>query len=179
MRVRATRFLIAVALFPLLLGVGDAQTDKEDAKTLQGTWLLTELIVGGAKVPDKEFKGTTFIFAADKLSIVPPNKDAAANAHLIAFAVVARFPVVPEALFVVDRRTFSFKLDPKQKPAAVDLTALDGDAKGAVSPGIYEISGDTLRWCQSDDELNTVRPKAFASPDKSRMYLFTFKRIKQ
>jgi hypothetical protein len=176
---RAIRSLLALAMFAVSLPVGNSQTDKDDAKALQGAWLLTELIVGGNKVPDKEFKGTTFVFAGDKLSIVPPNKDAAANAHLIAFALVSRFPVVPEALFVVDRRTFSFKLDPKQKPAAVDLTALDGDAKGVVSPGIYEVAGDTLRWCQSDDEMNTQRPRAFASPDKSRMYLFTFKRIKQ
>ena len=58
------------------------------------------------------------------------------------------------------------------------MTALDGDLKGVTSPGIYELKGDTLRWCQSDDEKSKDRPKDFASPDKSRLYLFTFKRLK-
>jgi uncharacterized protein (TIGR03067 family) len=58
------------------------------------------------------------------------------------------------------------------------LTALDGEFKGAVSPGIYEIKGDTLRWCQSDDPKAKDPPKEFASPEKSELYLFTFKRAK-
>lgn len=128
--------------------------EPEDSKKLQGAWTLTELVVGGAKVPDKELAGMKFVFEANKLTIVPPAADTG----------------------VVDKRAFTIKLDPSKKPAQVEITALDGEHKGAVSPGIYELKGDTLRWCQSDDPKSKERPKEFASPEKSSFYLFTFKR---
>jgi uncharacterized protein (TIGR03067 family) len=139
---------------------------------------LTELIVGGVKVPDKEVQGTRFVFEGGKLTIVPSINDTIGTASLWTFAIVIRFPVIPDTEAVVDQRTFTFKLDPTQKPAAVDLTALDGKYKGTVSPGIYELKGDTLRWCQSDDEKSTKRLKEFVSPEESRIYVFTFKRVK-
>jgi uncharacterized protein (TIGR03067 family) len=153
---RAVSFFLAIGVLAAFLTPGRAQGDKEDAKKLQGAWEVTELIVGGVKVPEKEIKGTKFVFEGDKLTIVPSMPDAEA----------------------VEKRLFTFKLDPAQKPAAIDLTAQDGDLKGTVSPGIYELKGDTLRWCQSDDEKNKDRPKTFDSPDKSRIYVFTFKRVK-
>jgi uncharacterized protein (TIGR03067 family) len=133
-----------------------AAQDGDDAKKIQGAWEITELIVGGKKVEEKEVKGMRFVFEKDKLTILPSSADSG----------------------VVDKRVFSFKLDVKAKPAGVELTALDGENKGAVSPGIYEIKGDTLRWCQSDDPKAKDRPKEFASPEKSAFYLFTFKRAK-
>jgi uncharacterized protein (TIGR03067 family) len=126
----------------------------DDAKKLQGAWALTELIVGGAKVPEKELAGMKFVFEADKLTIVPPAADTD----------------------VIDKRTFTVKLDSKKNPAQVEITALDGKFKGTISPGIYELKADTLRWCQSDDPESKERPKDFASPEKSKIYLFTFKR---
>jgi uncharacterized protein (TIGR03067 family) len=152
---RFSSFFSAVCVLAAIFTPGSAQQARDDGEKLQGTWVLTELIVGGFTIPEKEFKGTQFVFAGNKLTIVPAMPDAAA----------------------VDKHAFTFKIDPNQAPAAVDLTALDGDAKGTVSPGIYELKGDTLRWCQSDDKKNTERPKAFASPDESRIYLFTFKRM--
>jgi uncharacterized protein (TIGR03067 family) len=173
------RHLLAIALCVVLFAVGSAQDNNDDAQRLQGTWLLTELVVGGVKVPEKEYKGTTFVFAGNKLSIVPPKTDAILNAQMTAFAIAVRFPVIPETDNVVDRREFTFKIDPTKKPAQVDVTAGQIDGKSVVSPGLYELQGDTLRWCQSDDENNKERPKSFASPEKSRIYLFTFKRVKQ
>lgn len=128
----------------------------EDAKKLQGTWDVTELIIGGAKVPDKEIQGLKFVFKDDKLSITPPKADTG----------------------VVEKRTFTLKIVPAKKPAAVDLTALDGEFKGSISPGIYELNQDVLRWCQSDDPKATERPKDFKSPEKSSIYVFTLKRGK-
>jgi uncharacterized protein (TIGR03067 family) len=130
-----------------------AQDATSDRDRLQGKWELTELIVGGKPAPRDRYAGTRFVFAGDRLTIVPP-----------------------EDAGVIAPRTFTVKLDPAKKPAAVDLTALDGDQKGTTSPGIYELKGDTLRWCQSDDPRSKDRPTAFASNDGSRLYLFTLKR---
>jgi uncharacterized protein (TIGR03067 family) len=140
--------------------------DADDAKKLQGTWEVVELIAYGKKVDLKTIKGTKFVFAKDKLTVQP------ANDKLEEFVT----------------RNFTFKLDPKKQPAEVDLTVLDAKDKGFVSPGIYELKGDSLRWCQSDATTKPVkvnpfaeaapeRPKSFASPEKSPIYLFTLKKV--
>jgi|ERR1019366_2597633 uncharacterized protein (TIGR03067 family) len=145
-----TFFILLLTCYCVVAG------DADDAKKLQGDWTLTELVVGGAKLPDKEIAGMKFVFAGDKLTISPPTADTG----------------------VVDKRSFTFKLDPVKQPARVEVTALDGEHKGVVSPGIYEIKGDTLRWCQSDDPKSKEIPKDFVSPEKSTVYVFTFKRAK-
>jgi uncharacterized protein (TIGR03067 family) len=132
----------------------------DDAKKLQGTWQITELIVGGKKVPDKDIAGMKFIISkdkeGDKLAIVPPTADTG----------------------VVEKRTFTLKFDLSKKPAVVLAKALDGKFKDTVSPAILELKGDVLRWCQSDDPEAAEAPKDFTSPEKSAIYVFTLKRAK-
>lgn len=76
----------------------------------------------------------------------------------------------------------TFKLDAAAKPKAIDLKIEGGSDKektekyiGKTSLGIYEISGDTLRWCASEPG-NTDRPTAF---EKGAGHLLVeFKRVK-
>ena len=130
--------------------------EAEDVKKLQGKWEIVELIAYGKKVDFNTIKGTKFIFAGNVLTIQPAT----------------------DKLEEFEKRTFTFKLTPTKQPAEVDLTLTDGKDKGLTSPGIYELKGDTLRWCQSDATKAPERPKSFASPDKSPIYLFTLKRTK-
>jgi uncharacterized protein (TIGR03067 family) len=139
-----------------LVGVGALAGDADDAKKLQGAWEVVELIQFGKKVDASAIKGTKFIFKDGTLSIEPANDKS------------------DEFL----KRTFAVKLHPAKSPAEVELKALDGEHKGTESPGIYELKGDTLRWCQSDSPKAAERPKEFASPEKSAIYLFTLKRVK-
>ena len=148
-------FVAGYALF-LALPIALAD-DADELKKLQGTWEIVNLIVGGEPVSDKEVAGMKFQFKDKTLTIIPPKTDTGI--------------VVP--------RTFSVSVDGKKQPATADLTALDGELKGNVSPGIFEVKADTLRWCQSDDPKAKERPAAFASPDKSAIYLFTFKKMKE
>ncbi len=150
----------------------------EDTKKLQGTWEIVELIVGGKPVPAKKIQGLRFQFQDDKLTILPASLPDLSEIDGAAPGAVARALLSSYSPVVVDRRQFTFTLDASKKPAAVDLTALDGKHKGSVSHGIYELKGDSLRWCQSDDEKTKDRPKEFKSPEKTALYLFTFKRIK-
>ncbi|MBI3822789.1 MAG: TIGR03067 domain-containing protein [Planctomycetes bacterium] len=145
--------LLCSALF------GEAAAGKKpppDPNSLDGTWEIVELTAYGKKVDFNTIKGTKFIFAKDKLTIQPGS----------------------DKIEEFEKRTFTVKLDPVKQPAQVELTALDGKNKGLVSPGIYEIKGDTLRWCQSDATTKPERPKDFTSPEKSPIYLFTLKRGK-
>jgi uncharacterized protein (TIGR03067 family) len=130
--------------------------DADDTKKIQGTWEIVELIQYGRKVDFQIIKGTKFVFSGDRLSIVPASDK------------VEEF----------EKRSFFFKLDPTKKPAEVELKALDGNFKGIASTGIYELKGDTLRWCQSDAAKAPERPKEFNSPPKSTIYLFTLKLLK-
>lgn len=150
----------------------------DDAKNLQGTWEITELIVGGKPVPAKKIQGLRFQFKDDKLTVLPTSLPDLSEIEGAAPGAVARSLLSTYAPVVVDKRSFTFKIDASKKPAAVDLTALDGKLKGSLSVGIYELKGDTLRWCQSDDEKAKERPKDLKSPEKSALYLFTFKRVK-
>jgi uncharacterized protein (TIGR03067 family) len=158
------RFTFSLATLILTFACCQALAGDAEFKSLEGTWQITELIIGGEKVPEKDVAGLKFVFATEgekeakihKLTLVPPASDTD----------------------VVDKRSFSLKFNAGKKPAEVNATALDGKFKGTSSPAIYEVKGDVLRWCQSDDEKAAERPQEFASPAKSRIYLFTFKRVK-
>jgi RNA polymerase sigma factor (sigma-70 family) len=66
-----------------------------------------------------------------------------------------------------------FKLDPSRKPKAIDLTPADGEARGEIMPGLYEVDGDSLRLCLRD---RPSRPAALDSREVAKTYLLTFKR---
>lgn len=161
-------FSIAALLFCREFPAHAKKPAPPDLNKLDGTWEIVELTAYGKKVDFNTIKGTKFVFAKDKLNILPPT----------------------DKLEQFEKRSFSFKLDPAKAPAQVELTALDGKLKGLVSVGIYELKGDTLRWCQSDAPANTTpgkdkkdspkvdAPKDFSSPTGSTIYLFTLKRAK-
>jgi len=55
-----------------------------------------------------------------------------------------------------------FTIDPAKKPKAIDYTMTEGPTKGKIHLGIYELEGDTLKFC-------------FAAPGKDRPTEFTAK----
>jgi uncharacterized protein (TIGR03067 family) len=55
-----------------------------------------------------------------------------------------------------------FKIDPTKKPKTIDYTMTEGPTKGKTHLGIYELDGDTVKFC-------------FAAPGKERPTDFTAK----
>jgi uncharacterized protein (TIGR03067 family) len=55
-----------------------------------------------------------------------------------------------------------FKIDPTKKPKSIDYTMTEGPTKGKTHLGIYELDGDTVKFC-------------FAAPGKDRPTDFTAK----
>ena len=55
-----------------------------------------------------------------------------------------------------------FKIDPSKKPKSIDYTMTEGPTKGKTHLGIYELDGDTVKFC-------------FAAPGKERPTDFTAK----
>ncbi len=64
-----------------------------------------------------------------------------------------------------------YKLDPAAKVKTINLTK-----NGRVSPGIYELDGDTLRICLAEGTA-AARPTEM-KPDAKSVALVTFKRVK-
>lgn len=55
----------------------------------------------------------------------------------------------------------TIKIDPKKKPKEMDLTVTEGEKfKGETARAIYELKGDTLRWC-ANEPGKEERPAAF------------------
>jgi uncharacterized protein (TIGR03067 family) len=58
--------------------------------------------------------------------------------------------------------TAKFTIDPTKKPKAIDYAMTEGPTKGKTHLGIYELDGDTVKFC-------------FAAPGKDRPTEFTAK----
>jgi uncharacterized protein (TIGR03067 family) len=58
----------------------------------------------------------------------------------------------------------TYKLDPTQKPKALDFLVNEGpdEHKGKTSLQIYELDGDKLKWC-ANEPGKEGRPKEFAA----------------
>jgi RNA polymerase sigma factor (sigma-70 family) len=128
-----------------------AATDQEK---LQGTWEVVELVVKGDKVlPNNEAKAAV-VFKGDEF----------------------RFLVTPNGKDSITRTAATFKLDPAKSPRTIDATATEGANKGQVTLGIYELDGDDLKLCLSNERVAT-RPTAFKG--EGEMVLFKLKRSKK
>lgn len=73
----------------------------------------------------------------------------------------------------VDKGTW--KLLPKTRPQAMDITGTEGPNKGKTIPTIVEVNKDTMRVCYG---LGGKRPKEFKA-NRPDLYLVIYKRQKE
>ena len=148
--------LMAILCTLALVAVGgaDARADdkaeaEKELKKFHGTWTFESVVAGGKQVPIDAFKGITVVFEGERYAV---KKD----------------DTVIEAA--------TQKLDPSKSPKAIDVTVIEGPNKGKVMPGIYEITGDTLKVCF--DPEGKARPTEFKSQGGSQT-LVVHKRVKE
>jgi uncharacterized protein (TIGR03067 family) len=142
------RPLTAVISLTLVLAATPVP-EETDLDRLQGTWLAVSFEEEGEVLSAKDVPRTTLTVKKDRYTFV-------------------RGPLVIKG---------TVKLDPGQKPKAIDRTATEGDCKGKVQLGIYELDKDTLRWC-CVGPYDRERPKEFVTKKGSSAGLITFKREK-
>jgi uncharacterized protein (TIGR03067 family) len=65
-------------------------------------------------------------------------------------------------------------LDPTKKPRAIDYTLTEGENKGEKIQGIYELDGDTLKFCSASP--GKERPTDFTAKEGSGRTLSVWKR---
>jgi uncharacterized protein (TIGR03067 family) len=71
----------------------------------------------------------------------------------------------------------TYKLDPSQKPKAIDFVPNFGRNKGKTVEGIYLLEGETLKFCRSD--AGKGRPKEFVTKPDTGLMIFVLKKAKR
>jgi uncharacterized protein (TIGR03067 family) len=160
--------LLTVSAVGLLLAAnapGDDADIKEKEK-LQGTWVMASGEVEGEKLSEEQVKKipkVILVFAGEGVSLKKYARGEDAP---------------PQVLF---RGTF--KLDSSQKPKTIDITITvdinENLNKGKTVPGIYELEGDTLKWCAPEPGSKGDRPKELATKPGTRHMLSVLKREKR
>ena len=120
---------------------------KNDLDQLQGAWILVQSETQNPIVPDPKLN----------------------NRVLITGDEYKRFTLEEPPILV---RTF--RLDPSTQPKSIDLIAKNPGGQDFVFKGIYEIKGDTFRFCFG---LNAERPKEFRIGAGSTAYSITTYRL--
>jgi uncharacterized protein (TIGR03067 family) len=70
-----------------------------------------------------------------------------------------------------------FTIDPTKKPRAIDYTMTEGPTKGKTHLGIYELDGDTVKFCFAAPGKD--RPTEFTAKEGSEQTLSVWKRVKK
>jgi uncharacterized protein (TIGR03067 family) len=133
----------------MLLGADAPKDDvKKDKAKLEGTWKAVAAEAGGKAHDDATEH--RLIFSGDEFSVKKG-----------------------EETMIQGR----FKIDPSKKPKEIDMELTNSkreNLNGKTALGIYELDGDTLRWCWN--KPGGERPKKFSSEAANVHLLATLKR---
>jgi uncharacterized protein (TIGR03067 family) len=136
----------------LVLGLQDAGPDaaKQDLETQQGVWAVVSSRRGGSD--------------ADT-NIVATIRRAVEGDHVVWTRSGKRFAGT------------TIVLDPKAKPAAIDVIPDGGPSRGERVLGIYKLEGDELTICMAD--AGKPRPVKFSAENDEPQTLMVFQREKK
>jgi uncharacterized protein (TIGR03067 family) len=145
------RVLLSFVAATLLLGAdAPAEAIKKEMMLLEGEWSMVSGERDGQKLPDELVK-TGKRTAKDGETSVTLN----------------------DMLFMKAK----FNLDPSKKPKQIDYTITEGAEKGKIRLGIYEIDGDTAKFCFGAP--GDKRPTDFTAKEGSDRTLSVWKRNKK
>jgi uncharacterized protein (TIGR03067 family) len=147
------QLLIVLVAGPLLVGgtTVSGGGDKKSGRELDGTWQMVSITGKGTEIPQDEIRYMT-VEIKDGKAIVRRNGQA------ISASVI--------------------KIDPAKTPKTIDSTTnSQGQGKGQLSKGIYELKGDTLRLCTAVS--GRERPTAFSSTAENLQSILILRRQKR
>jgi uncharacterized protein (TIGR03067 family) len=140
---RSGFLLLSASLLLAAPGFGQGETPRTDLAQLQGTWLTDSLVSNGKTLIDKDHPpgpgpATKLAYEGDKWLIRVGDKTVASGV---------------------------FRIDPSRTPKEIDILDSSGVRNDKAQLGIYELSGDTYRYCLAP--AGKPRPTSFASPEGS------------
>ena len=139
--------VFALTASTTLVGGGDKGVEG-DLKKIQGTWKFTAHEMDGKAMPADELKKLKITFTGDKFSVEHDGKVVQAGTH---------------------------KLDGSKKPGQIDSKVTEGEGKGGMMLGIYEMKGDTVKVCF--DPTGKERPTSLTA--KAGQFSATIQREKK
>jgi uncharacterized protein (TIGR03067 family) len=124
----AMRMMLAVLVGLFCLAARLEAADKELDK-FQGTWTFVAQEENGKAVPAADLKDMTITFKDDKFTVKKGDQVVQAGTQ---------------------------KLDAAKTPHTIDAMVTEGEGKGTTMLGIYEASGNTVKFCF--DPAGKMRP---------------------
>ena len=122
---------------PAIAATPSEEVAKKELKALQGTWTVVYSEQNGERRRDvEEVKKMRLTIKDNKWTLEYHNN-------------------------VKDKHVATLKLDPTQKPKAVDFKFSEGLTAGETMLSIYELKGDDLKFCLPGESRQ--RPKTFNS----------------
>jgi uncharacterized protein (TIGR03067 family) len=144
--------MTAVLVGVLLLAAGEGGRDgvKEAMARLEGEWSMVSGEANGQSLPKESVKG----------------------GKRVAKGGVTTITMGGTVFFKA-----KFTIDPAKKPKAIDYEMTEGPTKGKTHLGIYELDGDTVKFCFAAP--GAARPTEFTAPEGSQRTLSVWKRDKK
>jgi uncharacterized protein (TIGR03067 family) len=138
--------MLVVLVTGLWPGGGAEKETKQELDKLQGSWVLESVESKGRELPKDKIAQNVLVIKGDKFIPMSGGK----------------------AL-----REATFKIDPTKKPKWIDQEFKDKEGKLIVRPGVYELTGDTLRLA-----FDKERPKELKTTPESSLNISVYKREK-
>jgi uncharacterized protein (TIGR03067 family) len=149
MREFAMRVLYALIVVLVLVDLGWAQDAEKESKQLEGQWSMQSGEANGQMMP-KEFVATGKRTAKDGETSI----------------------MIGGQLYMKAK----YSVDPSKTPKTIDYMMTEGPTKGKTHLGIYELNGDTLKFCFAAP--GQERPSEFTAPAGSQRTVSVWKRDK-
>jgi uncharacterized protein (TIGR03067 family) len=145
------RTVMAVIAVGLLMAAGPEQDAvKKELAQLEGEWTMVSGEINGQAMPEQYVK-TGKRVAKDGVTTIE----------------------IGGRLFFRAKYT----IDATKKPKAIDYQFTEGPTKGKTQLGIYELDGDTAKFCFASP--GKERPTDFTAAADSGRTLSTWKRVKK
>src|SRR5262245_35452245 len=145
------REMLIVIVAPLLLIAGnDSDAVKKEMAQLQGEWSMVSGEIDKQPMPEALLKGSKRVAKGDETTVT-----------------------IGGMLFMKAK----FTVDPSKKPKTIDYMMTEGLTKGKTQLGIYELEGDTVKFCFA--KPGQGRPPEFVTKERSGRTLSVWKREKK
>jgi uncharacterized protein (TIGR03067 family) len=135
----------------LLAGAeGGQDAVKKEMAQLEGEWSMVSGEANGQSLPPESVKGAKRVAKDGETTIT----------------------ISGQVFFKA-----KFTVDPTKKPKTIDYTMTEGPTKGKTHLGIYELEGDTIKFCFAAP--GKERPTEFSAKEGSEQTLSVWKRDKK
>jgi uncharacterized protein (TIGR03067 family) len=141
--------LTLVLVIALAADEPKADPVKKAPPGTDGTWRVLSMERDGMKVPEAEAGRFRLILASDRYVLRAEDQ-------------------------TMDRG--AARLDPKVKPAVIDITPVEGEHKGQTFLGVFELKGDRLTICLAPP--GKPRPPDLTAPVGSGRFVVVYQRDK-